>query len=150
MTAEDISQQDHSTVSATAGASKSVVPLGNKWSLFLSGRANVTATALPLNIVEDGQVVPHPIAPDTEYLLRVEIKRKNREGEFEVMSTGDNDTNGYVEKEGLVNLTSFAFETHMCLNRFELEDFKVEAQGEISNDLPGQIPDESASVSVAL
>lgn len=128
---------------------RSPLTLGEKkWSLYLEGRANVKAKILTLTIIKDGKPVKLPIAPDYKYLLRVNTKKKNHQGEFEIISRGNHNTNGHRENVGLLNKTSVDLDTHICLNRFNLSDFKIEAKGDVTNKVPK--PPENANASVSL
>ena len=146
--AEDFSVGEHPTVSSDASANKSVIPLGQKWSLSLSGSVNVTALGTEEEVLIGGESFEAVVLPRGVYFLRAHIKKVNAQGDFETILAGDNDTGWELDYFGLLDRTSTVAGIHICTNKFNLSDYQVDVEGRVTNTLPD--PNQSASTSVTL
>ncbi len=145
--ANDVSANSHPSVDSKVNAIQSVLPLGEKWSLNLHGWSTVEARTVSKTIIVEGNKIKIEIVPDSNYLLRTQIKKLNANGEFDTIFTGNNDTGWYVNHVGAFNLTSNVFASHICKNKFDLRKYEVEAKAVITNTKPN--PDEKAEASIA-
>ena len=146
--AEDFSPDEHPTVFCDVSAYKSIVPLRQKWSLSLSGSADVTALGTEEEVLIGEELFEAVVLPRGVYFLRAHIKKKNAGGEFKTIFTGDNDTGWELDYFGLLDKVSTVAASHICTNEFNLSDYEVDVEERVTNELPD--PDESASASVKL
>ncbi len=133
-----------------ADAHKIRLPVGQKWSLDLSGSAMVAAIPRWVKVWIDGKMVLAPIPPHGTYYLHAHIKKKNAQGEFKTVKTGNNDTifkEEYRDKLVLSETTE-VYLIHICNNKFDLDNYQVDVKGTITNEEPN--PDEKAKVSLTL
>lgn len=145
--ADDISADTHPSVDSKVKSIQSVLPLGKKWALNLNGWSTVEARMIKKTVIVEGVKIKIEINPNSDYLLRTQIKKLNANGEFDTIFTGNNDTGWYVNHVGAFNLTSNVFASHICKNKFDLRKYEVEAKADITNTNPN--PDENADASIA-